>query len=376
MRTMGTAAVAVMAAVLSLGLLACQTGTSPSTDSAEDPVYADNVVVVSGNIVSATTWLAGKVYYLGDAVYVESGATLTIQPGAIVKFGTEGLIDIAQGTMIADGTAGSPIIFTSIRDAAIGGDSILNDGTTGPAKGDWNYVWADVSSSGNVFRHCEFRYAGRDAKAALYVDGSTTVDNCVFHDNLCGLPQAATQEATLDARNTVSATVITNNLFYNNTWPLAVPANYSLGASNSFSFDHDSDAATPALANTHQAIFLGNSGGEITGNVAWSETEVPLCFFDNSWLYVDAAGTLSIASGAAVKFSGTASGIYIADGGSFSYDTAASRTFTSYRDDSVMGDTNADGSASAAEAGDWAGIWEDAGSSYLAAGVAFAANAP
>jgi hypothetical protein len=82
----------------------------------------DSNVVISSNITSNTTWETGKTYVLSGRVAVTSGATLTIQPGVIVKgeVGTganASALVIARGAKInAVGTATQPIIFTTVAD--------------------------------------------------------------------------------------------------------------------------------------------------------------------------------------------------------------------------------------------------------------------
>jgi hypothetical protein len=79
-------------------------------------------LVVSGLVSSNITWTSDKVYELAGRVIVESGVTLTIEAGTIVK-GREGTGSLASALIIArgakimaEGTADNPIIFTSILD--------------------------------------------------------------------------------------------------------------------------------------------------------------------------------------------------------------------------------------------------------------------
>ncbi|HFC46487.1 MAG TPA: fibronectin type III domain-containing protein, partial [Dissulfuribacter thermophilus] len=63
---------------------------------------ATSVITVSGHITKDTVW-AGGVYYVNGYVTVDSGVTLTINPGVIVKFGSGGHLDI-YGRLDAQGT--------------------------------------------------------------------------------------------------------------------------------------------------------------------------------------------------------------------------------------------------------------------------------
>ncbi len=86
-----------------------------------DTIVNSNMVK-SGSITSSETWTSNNIYELEGKVVVESGATLTIEAGTIVK-GQEGqetnasaLIVAKGGKLMAIGTAADPIIFTSILD--------------------------------------------------------------------------------------------------------------------------------------------------------------------------------------------------------------------------------------------------------------------
>lgn len=79
-------------------------------------------VLVKDNITSDVTWVSDSVYLLSDRIAIESGATLTIEAGTIIK-GRPGTganataLIVAQGaTLEAAGTANAPIIFTSESD--------------------------------------------------------------------------------------------------------------------------------------------------------------------------------------------------------------------------------------------------------------------
>lgn len=79
-------------------------------------------IVKSGSITTSETWTADNIYELAGKVVVDGGATLTIEPGTIVK-GREGsgslaaALVIARGSKIeAAGTAAEPIIFTTVLD--------------------------------------------------------------------------------------------------------------------------------------------------------------------------------------------------------------------------------------------------------------------
>ena len=95
-------------------------------------VYSYNLrageTAVEGNITSNTTWTSDRVWVLPTRIAVESGATLTIEAGTVIK-GIPGTganassLLIAQGAKImANGTSSMPIIFTSTDDEIVSGE--------------------------------------------------------------------------------------------------------------------------------------------------------------------------------------------------------------------------------------------------------------
>ncbi len=102
--------------LLCLGLLvACGDDSSdPPPDT--DPPPTDGVVRLNDDITTNTTFTADKTYVIPrlKALFVKAGATLTIEPGTVIK-GEEGsLLVITRGAKImAQGTAAKPIVLTS-----------------------------------------------------------------------------------------------------------------------------------------------------------------------------------------------------------------------------------------------------------------------
>ena len=83
-------------------------------------------------------------------VVVSSGVTLTIEPGVTVKFDSGKALQI-RGELVAQGTSGSPITFTSSASSPAAGDwvrlSFLCPATGASLDGSENYV------SGSILEH-------------------------------------------------------------------------------------------------------------------------------------------------------------------------------------------------------------------------------
>ncbi|OXU14676.1 hypothetical protein [Sedimentisphaera salicampi] len=76
-------------------------------------------ILVDSNIKTSTTWTSDKVYNLQKQVFVEPGATLTIEPGTLVQStsGLGGSLAVSRGAKIyVNGTEDAPVIMTSTDD--------------------------------------------------------------------------------------------------------------------------------------------------------------------------------------------------------------------------------------------------------------------
>ena len=101
-----------------IALAAC---TKESTVDLPTPVPNDNTVVRT-NITENTTWTADQVWQLSGRIVVTNGATLTIEPGTLIKgepgtgANASSLVIARDGRIVAEGTEDAPIIFTSTAD--------------------------------------------------------------------------------------------------------------------------------------------------------------------------------------------------------------------------------------------------------------------
>jgi hypothetical protein len=106
--------------------------------------------VLTSNITSNTTWTSDKVYILGGRITVVDGVTLTIEPGTVIK-GEAGtgpnataLLVARGGTLMAEGTADAPIIFTSIADELSPEDMAAGNFASPNLDPDINGLWGGV----------------------------------------------------------------------------------------------------------------------------------------------------------------------------------------------------------------------------------------
>ena len=135
---------------LILGLFSALLITSCNKE--EDTLPTSNVMVITED----TFWNADSIYQLSGRVTVTNGATLTIEPGTIIK-GKPGsganasALVIARGAkLIAEGTEDAPIIFTSTADSISIEDievGVFSSPNLNPTQ---NGLWGGVIILGNA----------------------------------------------------------------------------------------------------------------------------------------------------------------------------------------------------------------------------------
>jgi hypothetical protein len=107
---------------------------------------------------------------------VVGGNTLVIQPGVIIKMAA-GLYWRVEGSLKADASAGSPIVFTSYRDSTYGGKTNLPTDYSLPARGDWDYFRIRTSSSvGTVLKNVIFKFGGYSSgEGTLWIEAQASL---------------------------------------------------------------------------------------------------------------------------------------------------------------------------------------------------------
>jgi parallel beta-helix repeat protein len=332
------------------------------------------VIPVSGSTLTGeATWqnVQGMnwPYYISSNITINSGAKLHLAAGAIIKLWHSSII--VNGILDSQGTAGNPVIFTSYRDDGIGGDTNGDGSATTPQALNWGNVdWMGIQifNSANTLRYVEIHYAldgiltngsspgiadsliTHTVRAIEVYNGSPVIENNQISENETSL-YIQTGSPTID-NNQISdnstglylqtaSPTITNNLFSNNEIHLEY-----FGSPNP-TYEGNTFSGTGGG-------MIKMDGGEVDGDVTWQNVQgMNWPYYLCGGLTITTGSTLHLPAGTIIKISAgiTVAGILDSQG------TADNPViFTSYRDDSIGGDTNGDGSASHPVAGDWGAI--------------------
>ncbi len=303
----------------------------------------------TGDIPNGTVWSSAEIQRLTGSVRVPAGATLTIEPGTIIKANSFPAIRLTvEGTLIAQGTVDLPILFTAFRDdtgfdntIATADDQDTNgDGPTSGAKGDWGGINFAATTTGSTLNHVEVRHAvsGQEAfgsPAILINGGDVTIANSTIRNALGnGIRVAA------------GSPFLTNLKFIDN-------GNVAIAASL---------AANPIISGGTYSNNVVNGlvldAGTLAANTTWNNPDV--VYMLSGDVAIPMGTTLTVGAGQIIKSFSLNNFIVtsniLVDGRLLTQGTPQQPViFTSRRDDSAGGDTNNDG-LSGGTAGDWGAI--------------------
>ncbi len=151
-------------------------------------VGGNGIRVDYAHVDSNTTWTnCGLPWIVWIDVTVNVGKTLTVEPGAVVKFLYPGVELIVSGTLNAGAGGGPMTWFTSARDDSVGGDT-NGDGPSNGAAEDWGTIRITSTGVSSHLSGCGFAYGGWTGKGAIWCDDSQpNIDRCVFRGNRIGV---------------------------------------------------------------------------------------------------------------------------------------------------------------------------------------------
>ena len=149
-------------------------------ETTEYRYFTKPTVTLSGTLSKNETWSGHQVYHVTGNLTVPRGVTLTVEPGAIIKFDAGKSLTVSGGgTLNAFGTRAQPIVFTSIKDDSVGGDTNRDGDATKANGGDWKYV--HVSGTANL-KYCHGFYGAPGNETGIFEShgGSLSMDCCTI----------------------------------------------------------------------------------------------------------------------------------------------------------------------------------------------------
>ncbi|MCB1121330.1 MAG: Ig-like domain-containing protein, partial [Verrucomicrobiae bacterium] len=245
-----------------------------------------NAILASGNIASDRNWNVTAVpYQLSNSAAIDAGATLTLSAGVIVKMLQADSLNV-NGNLVSQGTPGSPVIFTSVNDNTVGGDT-YNNPVANPVPGSWGQLNINATSTGSVLDNLEVRYGGNVSspgngswdRPAVTISTDLTVSGLTIRNtDAAGLDiQGGANVSLSDSKfvatgNLAGAAVnvgngsatISDSFFLNNRVGIAVGAGDTATVTGS-AFSGNTTAFTNANSDFVSAVATGNWWGDAGG---------------------------------------------------------------------------------------------------------------
>ncbi|TXK44636.1 T9SS C-terminal target domain-containing protein [Pontibacter qinzhouensis] len=280
----------LLVAFLAVSFVACNDDENETVDPAGQLTTTEEngMTVVSGSASANFTMRAGTKYLLRGFVYIQEGATLTIEPGTVImgESTSRGTLIVERGGKImADGTVDKPIVFTSnqpVNRRAAGdwggiiilGKAPVNLGSSAVIEGgvQREYGGTDPNDNSGVLRYVRIEFPGIAFQPNNEINGltlggvgaGTTIDYVqVSH---CGDDAFEWFGGTVNAKHLIAYKTVDDMFDTDNGFSgklqflvgISDPAVADVSASNGFESDNDSNgtSATPITAPTYSNVSL------------------------------------------------------------------------------------------------------------------------
>lgn len=323
----------------------------------------DGIWLASGSYAHSGTWeYAGIPYILDGDRTVPEGIELTIDPKVIVKGNDYWTSIFVDGSLNIEGTAVDPVIFTSMQDDTIGGDTNKDadaDEPSVPEPNNWGGIHYRSGSSGSI-THAQFAYGGGEIAGMIEIDdASVTIRQSIFKRS---------GEDGIRVRNIdgVNRTVLIENCTFadiNSSGSDAIECNNASPTITACTFENN-NAAVWLVDGTSFPHFNGDlvaddgvwlDDATYDRDGTWEYAGIP--YILDGDITVPEGIELTIEPGIVVKGNSHWNSIFV-DGSLSAFGKPDSAiVFTSMQDDSILGDTNKDGDESVAEPNSWGGIY-------------------
>lgn len=334
-----------------------------------------------GNIKKGSSvWVGDDVPYVIANLQIPANASLTINPGATVKIVTDAYGFFVSGELNIGASSTLPVIITSITDDTVLGDTNNDGNATVAAPGIWKTNVITPGAYAHII-NTEIRYGGGFISCGC---GGLTGLSLIENDGgVLLLDHAVLSQSKNDAIEQKAGTTTVmhttfSQLARNGATELSGYMNVSNDSFNqmqtgifstggTLEFFHNTFSSISGYGAEVYSTFINhgsNSGSAILlrqavrTNSIISKDNIPYIVKS---IYVYSGAVLTIGPGAVLKILPDA---YFAIEGTLNMGSSSSTDktiITSIKDDSILGDTNGDGSTTPL-AGDWPAIRFEAGS--------------
>lgn len=341
-----------------------------------------NGLVLEGTLGDTTLTPNPGLAFVLQSVTIVEGATVEVTAGTVIKadrvYSGGGSLLTVFGTLNAGGTAAQPVVFTSLQNDAVGGDTNGDENYSLPSPGDWRGI---VAAGGTITTdYAKIEYGGysdpgQPGIAQLQVlGGAADLNHVTVHHAL--LNGIYAEDALLTIRNSEVSDNAGFGLRLHGRTRYLEP------------IIQDNDFSRNGTYGLYLILNGGGMGqGDVSGNSGRDNGMVNGVYMEghisdttSQWnpnpdfpwviwtLYVDAGAKLTVAPGNVLKFVNPPDGH---DGVTFARGTGTALItgtleatgtetepiiFTSYWDDTASGDTNGDYGGPEVLPGDWRGF--------------------